>query len=290
MADWKRETIMRVSICVGNYAAVPYVISELGVSVYCMEELCYALKENAFLLDATLMSDRLVDWIEGECGLKDLAHELYPMVHKQGKFSAFIIMIMDYAGLYEDSVLREMEEVLRKGAGLSGIEKRKGQIDYLVEKKKYAAALRGYDALLAQWRNMEGETPGKRIYAAILHNRGVALTRLMLYEQAAESFRLACETEPAKEHYMAHLAAKRMELSEEEYISYAAELTSSYEASLALERELELLESDFVKQPEYKKLLLRREWRQGIDKQKYYDENDSLTQSLKSTYRSSVSE
>lgn len=89
---------------------------------------------------------------------------------------------------------------------------------------------------------------------------------------------------------MAHLAAKRMELSEEEYISYAAELTNSYEASLALERELELLESDFVKQPEYKKLLLRREWRQGIDKQKYYDENDSLTQSLKSTYRSSVSE
>lgn len=284
---------MRVSVCVGDYAAAPYVMPGLGLSVYCMEELCYALKENAFLLDVSLMNDTLVDWIGDRCGLKDLAHELYHMIHRQGALSSFVIMIMKYVALYEDSVVREVEAVLKKGAGLSNIEKRKAQIDYLVQKKKYVAALRGYDALLTGWKDMEEQaekTPGKQTYAAILHNKGVAFTGLMLYEQAADSFLQAYQAEPVEEHYMAYLASKRLELSEGEYISFAAELTNSYEASIALEKQMEALGKSFEEQPDYQRILLRREWRQGTDKQKYYNENDSLTQALKGSYRNSVSE
>ena len=277
---------MRVSICVGNYSTTPYVMSGLGFSVYCAEELCYALKENAFLLDTSLMNDTLVEWLGNKCGLKDLAQELYSMLHKQGSLSGFVTLIMEYVGLYEESTIRQVESVLKKGAGLSGIEKRKGQIDYLVEKKRYMAALRSYDALLIQCR----EVADGHIRASILHNKGVALTRLMLYEQAADSFLLAYQEEALEEHYMAYLAAKRMELSEEEYVSYVAELTNSYETSIALEREMEKLEHSFKEQPEYQRLLIRKEWRSGGEKQKYYDDNESLTQVLKNSYRSSMSE
>ncbi len=44
---------MRISICVGEYAKVPYSIAGLELSVYCIEELCFCMKENAFLLDAS---------------------------------------------------------------------------------------------------------------------------------------------------------------------------------------------------------------------------------------------
>ena len=55
---------MRVSVCVGDYAAVPYCIPGLELNVFSMEELCYCIKENAFLLDFSLMNDELIDWIE----------------------------------------------------------------------------------------------------------------------------------------------------------------------------------------------------------------------------------
>ena len=45
---------MRVSVCVGSYAKMPYRIPGLGTDVYSMEELCYCLKENAFLLDLSV--------------------------------------------------------------------------------------------------------------------------------------------------------------------------------------------------------------------------------------------
>ena len=284
---------MRISICVGEYASIPYCVPGLGFSVYSMEELCYCIRENAFLIDISLMNDGLVNWIGQDCGLEVLAGELYPMVHKKGSLSAFVTMILEYVGLYDTAVVREVEQVLKKGAGLSGIEKRKSQIDYLVKKKRYAAALHGYEELLSQWDRSEKngkELPAGKVKAQILHNKGVAYAGLMQYGQAAECFWKAYGTEAGQEEYEAFLAAKRMELSEEEYISFAAEQQDGYEATLRLEKALEEIRESWKQQPDSLRLEERKSWRTGSDKQKYYDENEHLTQALKSSYRSSVSE
>ncbi len=284
---------MRVSVCVGNYTENPYLIVCLGKFVYCIEELCYGFKENAFMLDTSIMSDTLVDWIGNECGLKELACELYPMVHKQGSLSGFVSLIMEYVGLYEEQVIGQVEAVLKKGAGLSAMEKRKKQMDYLVQKKKYVAALRGYDRLISQFEAAEPEEEIASLtngLAHILHNKGVVFTRMMLYEQAADCFLKAWEKEPAKEHYMAYLASLRLRLSEEEYIAFAAEHPESYQYSIELEGILESLQRKFENQPDYQILISRKEWREGSQKQKYYEENERLTQAMKSSYRNSVSE
>ena len=284
---------MRASVCVGEYATTPYCIKGLEIPVYSMEELCYCLKENAFLLDASLMSDSLMEWIGDSCGLGELARELYPLVHKQGSLSAFVSMIMDYVGMYDTATVHEIEQVLKKGAGLSSIEKRKSQIDYLVKKKKYVAAIRGYDVLLSKWQELEAEgkeLPAGRVRASILHNKGVAYTGMMQYGQAAEVFWQAYQAYGSEEHFAAYLAARRMELPEGEYIALVAELTDSYEQTLSLEKKLEALQAGWQEHADYQRLMLRREWRGGSDKQKYYDENERLTLGLKNSYRNSVTE
>ena len=284
---------MRISVCVGNYAETPYEIESIGLAVYCAEELCFALKENAFLLDETIMNDVLVDWLADECGLGELAHELYPLVHKKGSLSLFVTMILEYVGFYSQETIQAVEAVLKKGVRLSTIEKRKSQIDYLVQKKKYVAALRGYGLLLEQWNQWESEgreLPQSTVRADILHNKGVALAKLMLYDQAAECFLQANETTPGQQYFLAYLAAKRMELTEEEYISFVAELSGTYESTLKLEKTMEQLKTEFEKQPEYLYLEQRRQQRGGNEKQKYYSDNESLLQALKESYRNGVSE
>ena len=77
---------MRASLCVGEYSENAYTVEELGIRVCCMEELCYCLKENAFLLDLSIMNDKLADWIGEECKVRELAKQLYPMIHKQGSY------------------------------------------------------------------------------------------------------------------------------------------------------------------------------------------------------------
>ena len=284
---------MQGYLCVGEYSSVPYLIQGLEIRVYCMEELCYGLRENSFLLDSTLMSDTLITWIRDRCGLDELADSLYPMVHRQGSLSMFVSAILQYVGLYDEDEIRQVEQTLRKGAGLSNLEKRKEQVDYLVKKKKYLAAIRGYDSLLLRWEEFSGmgrEMPGEEIRADIWHNKGVAYSRLMLYGQAQDSFLEAYRVSGNKEEYFCYLGAKRLELPENKYISFAAGEMEHYELTLEVEQRMQELRRDFVNQPEKLMLRQRSEWREGSGRQRYYEESGLLCQTLKEAYRICVNE
>ena len=282
---------MKASLCVGEYCENAYNVEGLDIRVYSMEELCYCLKENAFLLDLSIMNDKLVDWIGEECKVWELAKQLYPMVHKQGSLSVFVVTILQYVGMYDPEEILQVEQVLKQGAGLSNLEKRKSQIDYMVEKRKYAAAIRGYDMLLETWNHLEQEgkeLPAGKVRAAILHNKGVALTGLMFYDKAAYYFNEAWKTDPDREHLDAYLAAKRMELTEDADVAFAAQNPENYTESLELEKRIEQFEREWEQQPEYRQLRLRGDWRVN-DRVKYDAENERLTQALKNSYRTSVS-
>ncbi|MBR1771275.1 MAG: hypothetical protein IJ747_04535 [Lachnospiraceae bacterium] len=284
---------MRVSLCVGEYATIPYYIAGLEIPVYSMEELSFCLKENAFLLDMSLMRDELVEWVDTQCGLPDLAGELHRLIHRQGTLSGFVLTILQYVGFYDADEIAEVDEILRKGAGLSTIERRKGQVDYLVRQKKYEAAVRGYDGLLAAWEESarsQGELPAAKVKGAILHNKGVALIGMMFYDEAANQFRAAYDVDGEMAHYNAYLATKRLQLDEKAYIAFAAEQTIGYEQTLALERRMEGLLEDWKIQPEFQDILTAKELRKDGKRQQYLEETDRLLWGLKAAYRNSVGE
>ena len=240
-----------------------------------------------------MMGDELPEWIGRECGLRDLSKVLWPLIHKKGSFSAFVTVLLEYVGFYDRQTISEVEQMLKRGAGLSSIEKKKSQIDQLVKKKKYLAAVRGYDSLIRKWaeQTREGEPlPAVDCLAAIWHNKGVALTGLMIYTRAAECFLTAYETTEREDYYRDYLAAKRMELSEADYVTFASEHAGDYELALELEKDVERLVGEWEKQPEYLLLYNRRELRSGDNRQKYFDENGRIAQLLKDSYRSSVAD
>jgi len=281
---------MRISVSVGEYAKKPYFVPGIERNVYCMEELCYCMKEDGFLLDLSFLNDGLLTWIEQECGLRELAKALYPLVHKQGSLSSFAVMILQYVGLYDSGTVHEIEQALKQAAGLSAIERRKTQIDHMVRKKKYEAALKGYDALLQKWREQDagGEPlPAQSFLAAIWHNKGVAYAGLMRYDRAAECFLREQELEGGAGGCLDYLAALRMHFEEKEYVDFVSEHQELYHESLELEKKLEQAEADWEQQPECLRLRSRRE--RGVsDREKYLEEGDRLVQALKDSYRRTV--
>ncbi len=283
---WEGGT-MGVSLAVGNYAAQPFRLESLGLRVYCAEELCYCLRENAFLLDADLMSDRLLEWLSLECGLTQLSEELYPMVHKKGSLSAFVIRILEYVGFYGQDVLQEVERALKKGAGLNLLEKRKLRIDQLLEMGKFGVAVAEYDSLLKLWdaSNQSGEVPGADLKSKLLHNKGVALAGLMRYGRAAEAFSQAYEADGSMESLRSYFAAKRMELSSSDYVALVAARPDCTDLTLQLEKDVERLNAKWAGEADYHRFH-GRTWFRDEDEGGYLEENRQILRSLKETYRS----
>lgn len=321
---------MKVSICIGSYSATPYCFEDLGIRVFCMEELCYVLKENAFLLDAGIMTDKLLDWIGHKCGVTELAGELHPLVHQKGSLSSFVIMIMEYVGLYDTATISLVEQTLKRGSGLNVYEKRKMKMDSLLENKKYIAAIKGYQSLLSQWDSSEAEAG--ELKSKILHNKGVAHVGMMDYSKASKCFEKAYETDRNLDSYRCLLAAKRLELDESDYITYISDKVEckshlnidfmsvktdmgsnverkplstiesmsaeedmgckneNVEISLQLEQTMEKLNIEWTETEEYIMLTEYNALRQSGTKQKYYEENDRLIRKLRNDYRKDISE
>ena len=270
----------RVLLCTGKMATTPYSFEKLSIRVWSVEELCYYFRENAFLLDQDVVSKKLVEWLEVECGLPALADELYPLLHQKGSLAAFVVKIMEYAGFYDLQILTQVSQTLQSGASLNDYEKKKKRGDFLVESGKYAKALLEYDWLLAELPEGECE-----VRAGVLHNKAVALAGLFFFEEAAELFLEAYRLKPEQDFYRDYLAAKRMLYDDKEYISFVAELPEAYDLSLQLEREVDAILEEWENSTELSSLSELFALKDEGHKNLYYEEINVRAQALKERYR-----
>lgn len=273
----------RVLLLCGHDATTPYRFENPDIYVYCVEELCYVLKQNAFLLDADIMNKTLVNWLEQECGLSDLANTLYPMVHKKGTVSAFVLTILEYVGCYDEAELKEVEDLLKQGANLSVYEKYKTRVDRMAEAGRYADAIEEYDKILEMLPEMEIS-----IRAKVLHNKAVVLAKLFLFDKSAMFFKESYDIYPHPETMIEYLASMRMLLPEDDYLSFVAGIPEAYEESLELERKVEGLTAAWQQQIEMQRLIQMQEWKKSGERSKYYQEADRVLQALKHGYRYSI--
>ena len=57
-------------LCHDQHAAHPYEITRIHCKIFTMEELCYYLCNNLYLIDYTIMNEQLCGWLEEDIGEK----------------------------------------------------------------------------------------------------------------------------------------------------------------------------------------------------------------------------
>ena len=88
---------MSIRLCIGDYAKNGYEPEHMGMKVYSLEELCFFIKENAYLLDDSFVEDGLGSWLAKECGLQELGEELQKAARKKVSIKSFVGIILEYA-------------------------------------------------------------------------------------------------------------------------------------------------------------------------------------------------
>lgn len=267
---------------VGNYAEIPYYIAQTDTSVYCLEELCFALCRNTFLLDRGLIDQRLVKWLETECGLRELARTLYPLVSGNASPGTFVGAILEYAHFGTEKQRSETKELLRLSADVDVSVRRKNFADYLVEHERYTQAVMEYEKALEE---MPGMSPAVR--SQLFHNKGVALCRLFSFEEAAEAFLAAYEENPENEESaVSYLAAVRMNLSEADYIAFIAANPDWHEQSLEVERRMGAAQAEYESSEAYRELTELLERRDTV----YYATVSEKLAQMQKKYREMVAQ
>ncbi len=270
----------RVLLCTGVRAETPYYIPSLGIRVWSVEELCYCLRENAYILDEEIVSKDMVTWLEEDCMLPDLANLLRPYLRQPGSMAAYVLGIFEYVGYYPKEEIELMAGSFSAAGSASDFEKKKKRADLLVESAKYTKAYVEYSRLL---RELPENEIGIR--ADVLHNIGVALTGLFMYNDAAYYFNEAYNYTNSEADFRDYLAAKRMSMSDSEYVKFVADMPDYYMASINLEADVDEILNNWERSAEEADLEELLNLKQLGDSTGYYQEVNRLVEGLKEEYR-----
>lgn len=176
--------------CHAPISSLPYYIEGLGINIYSMEELCYFIAGNVFLLDDSFMNEELCTWIEKQMSAYKLAENLRNIMHAGRRLSVFVDLILEDTCYYSkpeiDNIVFTLEQLEQK----TGFECSKMRADQLMEKEKYLAAIYAYRKLLD---SREAKETDALLRGNVWHNLGTAYARLFLFEEAAACYEKAYE-------------------------------------------------------------------------------------------------
>ncbi|MCR4740977.1 MAG: hypothetical protein K5886_12060 [Lachnospiraceae bacterium] len=206
-------------LCHHALAKNPYFFVPFGVNIYSIEELCYLLSTDAYLIDEDVKDEKLCDFLIYEAGMPELGEQLKEMLNEGTSTGEFVSAILESYPYCTKEELRDVRQILVDNAGMDKGRKHKIRGDNMLRAGRYMHALEEYRYILDR---MDQEDKGNgfhddELYAQILHNMGTAYARLFLLERASECYYEAYGISHEKRSLIEYLTAMRVMLKKEQY-------------------------------------------------------------------------
>lgn len=216
-------------LCLGALSTTPYFLSGLGVNIYSMDELCYYLCINAYILDNDLIDVRLCDFLRDNLEMPELSAKLRRMIRDNKTLGEMVTTILVDTHYCNEEEITRIKQILVDNASLSFAAKRKVRGDNLLCANKYPRAIEEYQYVLSVLN--KDEEP--ELYSSILHNVGCAYSMMFLLDKAGDYFKQAYEIDESRESLVMYLVCLRLTAKKEEYDRIVVK--NGYDERVALE-------------------------------------------------------
>ncbi|MDY4692665.1 MAG: hypothetical protein SO401_03755 [Blautia sp.] len=223
-------------LCQTKKAEHPYFIENISMNIYSIEELCYYLYHNLYLVDQTTINEELCTWLENELKLPALAAKLRKNLGKYNDAEDILYPIFKEINYltYEELRILNGQIARLNQESIPVRQKRKG--DSFVENGMYVNAIQVYRKILER-DDLDGEREGLR--EQVWYNLGCAHSCLFQMEEASECFFHAYETGHSPKALKAYLLAYRSIAGRKEYEKKLTELKVAEELKKELNEALD---------------------------------------------------
>ena len=201
-------------LCQVKKAEKPFFIENISTNIYSIEELCYYLYNNLYLIDSSLINQKLCTWIEEELELPKLAAKLRPYIGREAGLEEVLYPVFKEINYLAYEELRSLNaRIETRNAEAEEIrEKRKG--DALMENRMYVNAIRVYQKLIEK---EDAAAISDEMRERIFHNQGCAYSYLFQMDKALDCFWMAWQVKKSEEALKTYLLAYRSVHTQEDF-------------------------------------------------------------------------
>lgn len=189
-------------LCHKKRAKHPYEIARVHKRIYTIEELCYYLCNNLYLVDYTIMNEQLCHWLAEELELERLSENLMDLIKNNSSVEQFVLDVLNDARIYTQVELAHIQNVLEKLRNQKEVERQKYKADSLMESGELESAILVYMSIVNGERDASVD---KRFYGRVYACLAAAYGRAFLYEESAKMYEKAykiCEDNNMLEGYL----------------------------------------------------------------------------------------
>ncbi len=197
--------------CIGKKTAQPYYVEQLGLNLYSFEELLYFLRGNAYLLDDSIVNERLINFIGDELELRDLYAQLRALYRKNKGISDHVCAILAYGHNISEEELESIRRIIEGNSDVRPFIRRKSRGDFFFSNKNYVAAAEEYRFAINE--GQEGESKLFEVY----HNLALIYIKSYLFEEGAGYFKKEWELSGDKTALKRYLKALKLSVGREEF-------------------------------------------------------------------------
>ena len=212
---------MSYILCKTKRSEIPFYIENISVNIYSIEELCFYLYHNIYLLDESILNEQLCYWLRDELSMDVLARRMMQLLDQEASVSAVILPVFKEIHYLSHEEFRMFSVRLNQFESQPRVTKQKIKGDYLFGHEKYMNAVQVYRTCLS----MQGkDITGSQFTGSVYHNMGCAYARLLQMDEAKECFRKAWEYLSTQSVLRSYLTAVYMAGDEEGMDEEAAKL------------------------------------------------------------------
>lgn len=230
-------------LCQTKKAEIPYYIENISTNVYSLEELCYYFYHNLYLVDETILNERLCVWFQEELDLPKLAAKLQTLFVRNFSIEEFLYPVFKEINYLTYEEMKNLNMQIQKLSEESPLLREKCKGDALVESGMYVHAIQVYQKLL---KEDDLETVREGFTESVCYNLGCAYSYLFQMEKAVECFQKAYEGSRSRESLIAYLLAFGVTKTPEEYQNLVRRLGVEKEILKEIKAKL----TEFGKKPE----------------------------------------
>lgn len=250
-------------LCHRKRAKQPYEITRVHRKIYTIEELCYYICNNLYLIDYTMINQQMCDWIERELELSDLAERLREELRQNRSMEQFVLTILRESNIYSTADINRIANILEHLKNQRPVERTKYKADSLQKSGEYESAILVYQSIINEdWDESVERAFYGRVYACL----GAAYGHQFLYKEAAkmyyEAYRICEEPDMLK----AYLYCCYRGMPEDKYMKMLSGNPIFLSMASIIREDIKKIQQDIdIDIPEEQFAQWKKEYR-GIDK------------------------
>lgn len=269
-------------LCNGTMTQNPFYFEFTNTKIYSIEELCYYIYNNIYIIEKKIFTKELANWIEKELSMTQLSNKLIYMISNDKSLKDIIVTILCSADYYFEKEIRELMRTIDKIEGLPVLMKKKIKADNFLRCHNYAIARKEYSEILL---SKDVDKLDDVEYGNILHNLAIVKLNTSNFRSAAQKFKEAYLKNGNIESLKQYFYAIKLNDDEDFFRKEVNNLLIDKKISIEVSKKFARALNEAYNSDTYLKIKRLKQMKKDGRVVEYYDDIDELIVEWKKDYR-----